>query len=244
MLNYLYLFFIGTFIGSYFSSLVFEDTKLLITKRRSKCQKCKNKLKSWMLVPVFSYLAVSGRCHYCKEDISMAYPLLELITGASFVLLSLNYTYDLSQIFILSTMALFIASSFSDQKNLEISNTLIYSTLTFGLIYMFLNFNSDLIYGFITGGLFFEIQRYISKGKWVGQADAYFAATIGCLMGFELTILTIFLSYWLATIYVIPKLLSRSINMKSKLPFIPFLTLSFFLVNFFYDIIVINLNYF
>lgn len=243
MLNYLYLFFVGTFIGSYFSSLIFSNKKTIISKRRSSCQSCNNQLQSWMLVPVFSYLALSGKCHYCKSEISMSYPLLELITGSSFVLLSLNYTYDLNQIFILSIMALFIASSFSDQKNLEISDTLIYSTLTFGLLYMILNFNIDLIYGFLTGGLFFEIQRYISKGKWVGQADAYFAATIGCIMGFKLTLLTIFLSYWLATIFVTPKLLSRSINMKSKLPFIPFLTLSFFLVNFFYDIIVINLNY-
>ena len=244
MLSYFYLFFIGTFLGSYFSSLVFGLETNIVTKRRSKCTSCKNELKSWMLIPLFSYISLGGKCHFCKKDISLAYPLLELLTGASFVLLSLNYTYDLNQIFSLSIMGLLIASSFSDQKDLKISNSLIYACLSFGILNLIINFNLDLLYGFLSGGLFFEIQRQISKGKWVGQADAYFAAAIGCIMGFKMTILTIFLAYWIATIFVIPKLLTKSINLKSKLAFIPFLTLSFFLVNFFYDIININLNYF
>lgn len=244
MFNYLYLFVIGSIIGSYFSSLVFSCETLVVTKRRSSCKSCNTKLKAWMLVPVFSYLKLGGQCYFCKDDISMSYPLIELITGASFVLLSLNYTYDLNQLLLLSVMALFIASSFSDAKDLEISNSLIYSQLTFGLINLIINFSSDLLLGLLAGVMFFEVQRFISKGRWVGQADAYFAATIGCLLGFKLTILTIFLAYWLATIFVIPKLLTGSIKLKSKLPFIPFLTLSFFLVNFFYDIIVINLNFF
>lgn len=244
MWNYIYLFVIGSFIGSYFSSLIFQRETLVLTTRRSICLNCNQQLKAWMLIPLVSYLSLSGQCYYCKKDISLSYPLLELLVGASFVLLSFNYTYDLNQIFTLGIMALLIASSFSDQKDCKIPDILIFSTLTFGVLYLILNFQLDLLYGFLIGGLFFEIQRLISKGKWVGQADSYFAAAIGCLLGSKLTILAIFLAYWLATLYVIPKLLLRSINMKSKLPFIPFLTLSFFLVNFFYDLIVINLNYF
>ena len=245
MLSYIYLFFTGTIIGSFFSSSIFCKTLSYspVSIRRSACQNCDKKLKYWMLVPIFSYLSLGGKCYYCKDDISLKYPLLELAIGSSFVLLSLNYTYDINQAFILAITSLLIACSFSDQRDMKIPDSLIYSTLTFALVYLAFNFSTSNLLGLVVGKLFFDIQRWISKGKWVGDADSFIGASIGAVLGLKLGLLTIFISYWLATLFIIPKLLTKSVSLKSKLAFIPFLTISFFLVNFFYDIIVINFNY-
>jgi len=126
---------------------------------------------------------------------------------------------------------------------MKIPDSFIYSTLTFALVYLAFNFSTSNLLGLVVGKLFFDIQRWISKGKWVGDADSFIGASIGAVLGLKLGLLTIFISYWLATLFIIPKLLTKSVSLKSKLAFIPFLTISFFLVNFFYDIIVINFNY-
>ena len=49
---------------------------------RSACTTCLNALKLWHNIPVFSYLALRGRCGFCRARISARYLLLELVTGA------------------------------------------------------------------------------------------------------------------------------------------------------------------
>jgi len=138
-------------------------------------------------------------------------------------------------------MSLLIASSFSDHENLEIPDVLIYATITFSVIYLLVNFNLNNLYGLIAGKLFFDIQSLLSNKKWVGDADSYIGASIGAILGLKIGLFTILLSYWVATLFIIPKLITKSVSLKTRLAFIPFLTLSFFLVNFFYEIIYINI---
>ena len=49
---------------------------------RSACTTCQNVLKLWHNIPMFSYLALRGRCGFCRARISARYLLLELSTGA------------------------------------------------------------------------------------------------------------------------------------------------------------------
>lgn len=45
---------------------------------RSRCMACEQPLRAWELVPVFSWLALKGRCARCAAPISRRYPLIEL----------------------------------------------------------------------------------------------------------------------------------------------------------------------
>jgi leader peptidase (prepilin peptidase)/N-methyltransferase len=47
----------------------------------SHCPRCKHKLSALDNIPVFSWLALRGRCRYCGVRISWQYPLVELLTA-------------------------------------------------------------------------------------------------------------------------------------------------------------------
>lgn len=51
---------------------------------RSRCPHCGHAIAWWENLPVFSYLALRGRCSACKAPISVRYPLVELTTAALF----------------------------------------------------------------------------------------------------------------------------------------------------------------
>ena len=77
----IYVFFIGLCIGSFLNvailrGLAGDDVVL----KRSHCPKCKNNLKWYMNIPLFSYIFLRGKCAFCKEKISIQYPLIELFT--------------------------------------------------------------------------------------------------------------------------------------------------------------------
>lgn len=88
LIFYIILFIFWTFFGS-FTSVIIHRLKSKeggIMMWRSKCPKCKTKLKSFDLVPIFSYIFKNWKCRYCKEKISIIYLLLELSTGFLFFL--------------------------------------------------------------------------------------------------------------------------------------------------------------
>lgn len=53
---------------------------------RSRCPHCSHAIRWYENIPVFSYLALRGRCSACKASISPRYPVVELVTGALFAL--------------------------------------------------------------------------------------------------------------------------------------------------------------
>src|SRR5690606_18187433 len=62
----------------------------------SRCPHCGRHLGVLDLVPVFSYLALGGRCRSCKASISPRYPLVEALMAAVFVALALRWPPDAS----------------------------------------------------------------------------------------------------------------------------------------------------
>jgi len=59
----------------------FYPDPVTIVKPRSFCPKCGNMIRWWMNIPILSYLALGGKCYYCKETISPRYAINELLTG-------------------------------------------------------------------------------------------------------------------------------------------------------------------
>lgn len=49
---------------------------------RSHCRNCAHTLSWWENIPLFSWLALRGRCRNCRAWIGVRYPLVELVVGA------------------------------------------------------------------------------------------------------------------------------------------------------------------
>lgn len=65
---------------------------------RSRCPKCHHPLGVLDLFPVLSWMFSGAKCRYCKARISVRYPLIELATGAWFLLIELAYGFSLATV--------------------------------------------------------------------------------------------------------------------------------------------------
>ncbi len=73
-------------LGSFATLLTYRlTTKEPVVFARSKCPSCNIILKSWNLIPLFSFLIQKGKCAFCRTNISWRYPLIELSFLISFL---------------------------------------------------------------------------------------------------------------------------------------------------------------
>jgi prepilin signal peptidase PulO-like enzyme (type II secretory pathway) len=85
MLVSIYLFVLGTAVGSFLnvvSDRLPQDRSL---NGRSHCEFCKKTLRWYDLVPILSFLFIGAKCRYCKKKLSWWYFLAEIGTGLAFV---------------------------------------------------------------------------------------------------------------------------------------------------------------
>ena len=96
---YIFMFAIGATLGSFYTLAVYRiPLKQDITHTRSYCPKCNHKLNFWDLIPILSYIALGGKCRYCKEKIRPRYLILEISSGLAFLLYGIGLNIDLLNI--------------------------------------------------------------------------------------------------------------------------------------------------
>jgi len=89
------VFIIGTLFGSFFTLATYRiPRKQDIVFKRSYCPNCEHELKFFDLIPILSYIFVGGKCKYCKQKISIRYPLFELSNGLVFVCIYLLFGFS------------------------------------------------------------------------------------------------------------------------------------------------------
>jgi len=92
---HLMFFVIGTVIGSFLNVLADRLPQEETIMGRSHCDHCQKKLEGVDLIPVISFIYLGGKCRRCKKKLSFFYPLVEVVTGLSFVWVLI---YALSQL--------------------------------------------------------------------------------------------------------------------------------------------------
>jgi len=101
---FIFLFFLGAAIGSFFNVVSFRykaGARLFNPKiigGRSHCPHCHTTLSWYELIPVISFLIQLGKCRHCKKRISSQYPIIEILSGLTFVIIPI-YFYNHFKIF-------------------------------------------------------------------------------------------------------------------------------------------------
>ena len=202
MAPFLILIFVtGLVIGSFLNVVILRTlSNESIVFPGSKCPKCQSPLKWWHNIPVFSYIFLRGKCAFCKEKISIQYPLVELLTGLIFTgfgYLYLNTIFNsdesvpiLTLMFIVSVTAssLFIVISGTDFKEMLVSDIHTYSLIGLGFLYSIIigsfafygDFKFGILYtilAIICSFVFMELIRricnFIMKTETFGDGDSY-----------------------------------------------------------------------
>jgi len=75
---------LGLVVGSFLNVVVYRVPAGIPLTRESRCPHCGAPVRWWQNVPVFSWLALRGRCAACTAPISARYPLVEAGTAVAF----------------------------------------------------------------------------------------------------------------------------------------------------------------
>jgi leader peptidase (prepilin peptidase)/N-methyltransferase len=215
------IFIFGIVFGSFLNVLIYRIPKgENIAYPASKCQTCQTPLKWWHNIPIVSWFILGGKCYFCRDKISMQYPIVEFITGVMGVLLFLKMGLVWYMPIVFVVFALLLALVIIDFRYLAVPDSL--NLLALALAVVQPNIIEALQYALMASGGLALLRYYISyflKREAMGEGDIIVAGTMGALLGFPLFFYALFLSALLA---IVPSLLAKN----KIVPFVPFLAMA------------------
>ncbi|HVY67837.1 MAG TPA: prepilin peptidase [Patescibacteria group bacterium] len=243
----------GAIVGSFLNVVILRLPLGQSLGGRSHCPHCGHILGAIDLVPLLSYLALRGRCRYCRGAVSARYFIIEAVTALLFAatFLWVSPTAAAGWLLLIKFWladSLFLAIFVIDLEHFLILDKL----LLFGAAAVFvLNIALDISLhlqpwawpGASLGGLFaaiagacpFYLLWYFSAGRWMGFGDVKLALFLGLVLGWPGIVLALFLAFCLGGAVGSLLLLFTKKTMKSRLPFGTFLTAAALLTMFYGD---------
>lgn len=218
----------GAIVGSFLNCIGLRWGTKDILESRSFCPHCRRSLSWWELIPIVSFFILKRRCSSCHASISWQYPLAEVLTGLLFA--TLYYVAGFTAYFILLTtvFSIYFVIAIYDIKHKIIPDSLVYASTVLGLSVP-LFFTHYTLLDWLAGPIiftFFALIWLVTRGRAVGFGDAKLGLSVGILLGASAGFSAIVLAFWIGTLAVLPWLLFfRKLNMKSEIPFAPFIIL-------------------
>lgn len=235
------VFIFGLFLGSFLNVVIFrlrrEET---FVRGRSKCLFCSHQLHPQDLIPFFSYFYLGGKCRYCKHKFSVQYPLVELLTALSLVLVFIKVIpSDIYQATYMQWLALlnwWVAVAFLilifvyDLKYYLVADAVVLPATAIAFVFnLVLGMDIwQLLLACLVGAGFFLLQFVVSKGKWIGEGDIRIGLFMGALLGWPHVLLALVLSYTLGSVISIFLILGNKKKWTDRVPFGTFLTMGTF----------------
>ncbi|HWC57812.1 MAG TPA: prepilin peptidase, partial [Candidatus Paceibacterota bacterium] len=193
------IFVLGLIVGSFLNVVILRlNTGRSVVRGRSACARCNRTLAWYELVPVFSFLALRGKCRTCQGAISFQYPLVELTTALLFVIeysrivIAGGFTQMawIVYAFVLIVSALFMVIVVYDLRHKIIPDQVVYplillallSILWRGAVFPYFGIATALFGGVLVALPFFCLW-FFSKGRLMGFGDVKLALAIGWLFG-------------------------------------------------------------
>ncbi|MBN2401137.1 MAG: prepilin peptidase [Spirochaetes bacterium] len=234
-MNQLLIFFFGAVLGSFFYTLAvrfvngsFAENKYKALFGSSKCPKCGHRINPVFLIPIVGLIILRGKCRECGGSISKIYPLMEILFGVLSCFIYYKLSLSIYSIIIFLIIGVSIAVSIVDIKILAIPNSLIIVFILLSVYPVILNDSlKDNLYGFLLMGLFFAAVLLIFPGSF-GGGDVKFAAAIGILLGFDLSIVALETALIVGSLIGVIYAVKSRKGFRIRMPFAPFLSAGLF----------------
>lgn len=244
----------GLVIGSFLNVVIYRLHTGKSLNDRSHCLSCGAGLRWYELFPVFSYLALIGRCRACGSFIPYRYALVELATAGAFVLAYLKAADIITFVLLAVVLSVLIVGLVYDLYHMIIPDEVSYGAAALAAALVGWNVWIEQSWqpawsaalGAAVIFVIFASLWYFSRGRAFGFGDAKLSLSLGALAGLPGVFSLIVLSFWIGAAaglaliagqYLIRKGVrmrgARRVTMKSEVPFAPFLIAAFVLVYFF-----------
>ena len=207
---------------------------------RSFCPQCNQPVRAWQNIPLISYLLLRGRCHPCKQSISLRYPFVEALSMGLSLAAAYCFGFNLTLLFVCLFIWLVIALCFIDLQHQILPDGLSLSLLWLGLIA-----NTQALFTSLPNAVFATVGAYL--GLWLfiklfylltgkigmGHGDFKLFAAFGAWFGWtQLPLILISASLSGAVVGAI-YLKSTAQSHKTPIPFGPFLCIASLLALFY-----------
>ncbi len=198
VLTYAALF--GLSIGSFLNVCILRlPSGGSLLRPRSACPSCKRQLSWFENIPLFSYLALRGRCRTCGTRISIQYPLVELVTALIWLGAFLHFDdfWRALAAAIFGTLLLGIA--FTDAREYIIPDEFSLGGLVIGIALSFAPGAPRPVMSILGAAVSFAVMYAVAiVGEWafkkqaLGGGDIKMMAMVGAFLGPLYALLTIF----------------------------------------------------
>ena len=235
------LFIFGLSIGSFANVCIYRlPKKLSVVSPVSYCTACLVPIRPLDNIPIISYLVLRGRCRDCNNNISVIYPVIEIITALLLLagFFKFGLTFDFLVYFVLAPTLVII--TVVDIKHQIIPDIITLPGLALGLAagsYSIGYANSFM--GFLLGCGLFYLLAILSNGG-IGGGDIKYIAAAGAFVGWQKVLLIIFISAVLGTFVSLFQIGFQKKTRKNIIPFGPLLSVAT-LITLFYGNLLIKL---
>lgn len=226
-----FVFLLGLVFGSFYSCISYRiPNKISTIKPGSFCPKCKKTLKWYMNIPLFSYIFLKGKCAYCKNKISIIYPLTEFLTALIFLFSFIYYGISYNFLIAVILSSILIIVTITDLKYYYISDrVIIIGVILILLLNYLLGGYGVLLYKIVSALADFSLMYLVKiigdkafKKESLGGGDIKLMAFVGAAVGFIPSLIVLFIASILGLIF------SYMLDKKKEeiIPFGPFLLIS------------------
>ena len=225
-------FIIGTVFGSFYNVVGYRIPKgESILYPSSHCPKCNHKLKPMELIPILSFLFLGGKCKNCGEKISWFYPIFEFTSGILFALCFVVFGYSLECLFYIVFISMLLIIIISDYQTMIIPDSVLIVSLGILTVIKFFMSSIEVVGMSLLAGvgafIFMLLLKlfgdFLFKKESMGGGDIKLMFIIGLFLGFDMSIVTVFIASFIALPLSVISLIRKNNNV---LPFGPYLSIA------------------
>jgi prepilin signal peptidase PulO-like enzyme (type II secretory pathway) len=227
----IFLFCLGSALGSFANVFVIRLHHKETLMGRSHCMSCKKTLSSGDLIPILGWFFLGGRCRYCRRKIHWQYPVVEMAMAVLSLIIFLrnfnNGDIDILRIVfeLCVVFTLLVLTVFDLKWKLVPIEILLVSGVLIACIQLLLGVSwIELALGVLVGAGSLGAIVLLSRGRMMGEGDPFVGALMGVTLGFPLTMFGIFSAFMIGGTVATALLIQGKVGRKTQVPFVPFLT--------------------
>jgi leader peptidase (prepilin peptidase)/N-methyltransferase len=199
----------------------------------SRCPHCSSPIKAYQNIPVISYIFLKGQCANCKHPISLRYPLIELLTAITSVMVAWHFGYSAQAGFALLLTWALIALSFIDIDHQLLPDDITLPLLWLGLLLSLFDLYTDtqssvigVIAGYMVLWLVYQAFKLVTGKEGMGYGDFKLLALFGAWLGWQTLPLIILLSSLVGAVIGVTMMIVVKRDHNTPIPFGPYLAMA------------------
>jgi leader peptidase (prepilin peptidase)/N-methyltransferase len=197
----------------------------------STCPSCRTRLRWIDNIPVVSWVLLGGKCHHCRAPISIQYPIVELVTGVLFVLVTWLTPMGPLLAARLTLVVILIVLFGIDLHHQILPNAITLPGIVIGFLFSLAGppgWIDGLLGIMLGGGVLYAIAwtyYAVRHEEGLGMGDVKMLAMIGAFLGWKAVLVTLILSSFAGALVGVGIIAFSRGGMRLALPFGTFLSL-------------------